>query len=261
MTEQVVDRRARLAGKRCLVTGGARHLGRALCLAFAEAGARVAFTYHDSADAAAETERLLAELGATSGYQPLRFCGSVTDAQHASDVIDALMREWGGIDILCNNASVFQVLPFALINEADWDLVMDVGAKGPYLFSRAALRPMLRQSSGHILNIGAFSEGRTSTRMPAHFVAAKAALHGLTRSLAQEVGRRGIQVNYLAAGLLDDGIARRVPKGRVEEYVQHAAIGRVATTREIAEIATFLVSGENSLMAGACIVADGGVRA
>ncbi len=254
--------RRRLLGKRCLVTGGARNLGRALCLAFADAGAQVAFTYHKSADKAAETERLLAERAShVSDYQPLCFQGSVTDAAHATRVIGVVCDHWGGVDVLCNSASEFQILPFALIEEGDWDRVMDVGAKGPYLFCRAALRPMLRQKSGHILNIGAFTEGRTATRLPAPYAAAKAALHGLTRALAQEVGRRGIQVNYLAPGLLDGGMGLRVPKSRVDEYVAHSAMGRVATMAELAEIATWMVSDDNSLMSGASILADGGVRA
>lgn len=248
----------RLSDKRCLVTGGARNLGRALCLALASAGARVAFTYRSSEEDARETERLLSEIGPG---QPRHFCGSVADAAHPPAVIKALVAEWGGLDVLINNASVFHTLPFALIDEGDWDAVMDVCAKGPYLFSRAALRPMMRQRSGHILNIGAFSEGRNTVQLPAHFAAAKAALHGFTRALAQEVGSRGIQVNYLAPGLLDRGLAQRLPESRVQEYVEHCANGRLATTEEMAAIATWLVSADNPLMSGANILADGGVLA
>lgn len=242
---------------RCLVTGGSRNLGRALCVAFARAGARVAFTFHERADEAAETGRLLVEV---SGERPLVFQGSVADAGHASEVVAELVRAWGGVDVLVNNAALFQPMPFALIEEADWDRIMDVGAKGPYLFARAALRPMLRQRRGHILNIGAFSEGRSSARLPPHFAAAKAALHGFTRALALEVGERGIQVNYLAPGLLAAGMAQRIPEGRLREFAAHAAQPRLATAEDIAAIATFLVSPDNSFMSGANILSDGGVR-
>ena len=249
---------ALLADKRCLVTGGARNLGRSLCLALARAGARVAFTYCKSEDDARETERQLSLL---CDVAPMSFCGSVADSQHAAAVVKALVADWGGLDVLINNAGVFHTLPFALIDEPDWDAVMDVCAKGPYLFARAALRPMMRQRRGHILNIGAFSEGRNAVQLPAHFAAAKAALFGFTRALAHEVGRRGIQVNYLAPGLLKRGLARRLPASRVDEFVAHCASGRLASTDEIAAIATWLVSGDNPLMTGANILADGGILA
>lgn len=247
-----------LAGKRCLVTGGARNLGRSICLALARRGARVAFTYRNSEEEAAETAQALAGI---VGSEAPKFRGSVADPTHAPAVIKELVGQWGGLDVLVNNASVFHTLPFPLIDEGDWDAVMDACAKGPYLFARAALRPMMRQRSGHILNIGAFSEGRSAVQLPAHFAAAKAALHGFTRALAHEVGRRGIQVNYLAPGLLDKGLARRLPDSRVEEYIAHCATGRLATTEEIANIATWLVSSDNSLMSAANILADGGVLA
>lgn len=247
-----------LAGTRCLVTGGARNLGRSICLALARRGARVAFTYRNSEDDASATALALAGI---VGSEPPRFRGSVADPAHAPAVIKALIAAWGGLDVLINNAGAFHTLPFPLIDEGDWDAVMDACAKGPYLFARAALRPMMRQRSGHILNIGAFSEGRSAVQLPAHFAAAKAALHGFTRALAHEVGRRGIQVNYLAPGLLDKGLAKRLPDSRVEEYVAHCATGRVATTDEIADIVAWLVSGANSLMSAANILADGGVLA
>lgn len=247
----------RLRDARCLVTGGARNLGRALCVALARAGARVAFTFKDSASEADETARLVTECG-----HPARsFRGSVTESAHPPAVVKALVAEWGGLDVLINNAGVFHTLPFPLIDERDWDAVMDVCAKGPYLFARAALRPMMRQRRGHILNIGAFSEGRNTVQLPAHFAAAKAALHGFTRALAHEVGGRGIQVNYLAPGLLTSGLSQRLPESRVAEYVEHCATGRLATTEEMAAIAVFLVSSDNSLMSGANLVADGGVLA
>src|SRR5688500_4411180 len=105
----------RLEGKRALVTGGSRNLGRALCVAFARAGAKVAFTFHRSADDAEETSRLLREAGAES----LAFQGSAADAAHVQSTVDAVVATWGGIDVLVNNAAVTQVLPVALLDEKD----------------------------------------------------------------------------------------------------------------------------------------------
>jgi 3-oxoacyl-[acyl-carrier protein] reductase len=244
----------RLDGQRCLVTGGSRGLGRALCEAFAAAGARIAFTYsRDTRDADATAGRLR-ELGA----EPLVFCGSVADARHARDTVAAVSAAWGGIDVLVNNAGVTQVLPIGLLDEADWDLVMDVNVKGAYLFSRAALRPMIRARSGHILMIGSFASERV-IEAPVHYAAAKSALRGFTEALAREVGRYDIKVNLLAPGLLDVGLAQTLPRHRLDDYLSQCALGRLGTASEIAAIATFLVSPDNSFMAGAKIVADGGV--
>lgn len=244
----------RLAGKRCLVTGGSRNLGRAICVAFAEAGARVAFTYV-SDDAQAEvTRELLAGLGA----EPMVFKGSVVDSAHAKTCVDAIVAAWGGLDVLVNNAGVMQVLPIALLEEDDWDTVLDTCLKGPYIFSRAALRPMLRAKKGHILNIGSVA-GERIVEAPVHYAAAKAGLQGLTRALAKEVGRYGIAVNDLSAGLLAAGLGQQAPQHRRDDYNKHCPLGRPGSLEEAAAFAAWLVSDENSFMSGARLTFDGGL--
>jgi NAD(P)-dependent dehydrogenase (short-subunit alcohol dehydrogenase family) len=244
----------RLLGKRCLITGGSRGLGRAIAEAFATAGAKVAFTFRsDTGDAEAARASLVG-----LGCEPLVFQGSVADAAHVKDTVAAIVRAWGGIDVLVNNAGITQILPIALLEEADFDAVMAVNVKGPYLMSRAVLRSMIRARRGHILNIGSFASERV-IEAPVHYAAAKSALRGMTEALAREVGRYNIQVNLLSPGLLDCGLARMLPKHRVTEYLVHGSLGRLGTAREIAELATFLVSDDNSFMAAAKIVADGGL--
>ncbi|MCE9572570.1 MAG: SDR family oxidoreductase [Deltaproteobacteria bacterium] len=244
----------RLEGKRCLITGGTRGLGLAMAKAFTRHGARVAITYRrDRADADAAVAALTA-----LGGEPLVYQGSVADAAHATATVAAVNAAWGGIDVLVNNAGVTQVLPMALIEEADWDLVMDTNAKGAFLFARAVLRGMIRARAGHILNIGTAGSERV-LEAPIHYAAAKAALRGLTDALAREVGRYNIQVNLLAPGLLDVGMGQMLPKHRIGEYVEQASLGRLGKAEELAEIAAFLVSDENRFMAAAKIVADGGL--
>lgn len=245
-----------LAGKRCIVTGGSRNLGLEIGLALSRRGARVAFTWSRRASDAEAACRLIAE--ASGGALPLSFQGSVADAAHARATVAAVVQAWGGLDVLVNAAGTMQVLPIALIEESDWDHVMDVNVKGAYLFSREALRPMIRQKKGSILSIGAFSEGR-GIAMPPHFAAAKAALRGFTEALARDVGSYGIGVNYLAPGLLDKGMSRRLPEGHAEAYRRHNALGRLGTAAEVAEAAAWLVSDENTFMTGAKVVADGGI--
>ncbi|CAN5898160.1 3-oxoacyl-[acyl-carrier-protein] reductase [soil metagenome] len=244
----------RLAGKRCLVTGGSRGLGRAMCEAFAAAGAKVAFTYRTDVTDAESAKASLVALGC----EPLVFQGNVADSAHVKETVAAVVAAWGGVDVLVNNAGVTQILPIALLEEADFDHVMAVNVKGPYLFSRAVLRSMIRAKSGHILNIGSFASERV-IEAPLHYAASKSALRGMTESLAREVGRYNIKVNLLSPGLLDCGLARMLPKHRIKEYLAQSSLGRLGTAKEVAEMATFLVSDENSFMAAAKIVADGGL--
>jgi 3-oxoacyl-[acyl-carrier protein] reductase len=243
-----------LRGRRCLVTGGSRGLGLEFCLAFARAGARIAFTYSkDDGDAAEARARI-----AAAGTEPVVYKGSVADGVHARKTVDDLVARWGGIDVLVNNAAVNQILPIALLEEEDWDAVMDVNVKGAYLFSRAALRHMIKARGGSILNVGAFSSERI-IEAPVHFAASKSALRGLTEALAREVGRYSIAVNLLAPGILDCGMALSLPQHRIDEYVSQSALKRTGTAREVARMAVFLVSEENSFMTGAKLPLDGGV--
>ena len=244
----------RLTGKRCLITGGSRGLGRAIAQAFAAHGARVAFTFSKNTGDADAARASLVELGC----EPLVFQGSVADAAHVKATVAELVGQWGGIDVLVNNAGITQILPIALLEEADWDAVMDTNVKGAYLFSRAVLRTMIRARGGHILNIGSFASERV-IEAPVHYAAAKSALRGLTEALAREVGRYRIQVNLLSPGLLDTGLAQMLPRHRIAEYLSQASLGRLGTAREVAELAAFLVSDDNSFMAAAKIVADGGL--
>ncbi len=244
----------RMDGKRCLVTGGSRGLGLAICQELARAGARVAFTYSKNTRDAEEALARITEAGSA----PLVFQGSVADAEHVKKTVASVVEAWGGIDVLVNNAGANQVLPIALIEEADWDLVMDVNVKGTYLFSRAALRPMIRARSGRILNIGSFASERV-VEAPVHYAAAKSALRGFTEALAREVGRYAIQVNLLAPGLLDAGLSRSLPQHRLNEYLSQCSLGRLGSVEEIARMAVFLVSDENTFMTGAKVVADGGL--
>jgi 3-oxoacyl-[acyl-carrier protein] reductase len=245
---------ARLQGKRCLITGGSRNLGRAICVAFAKAGARVAFTYLKEDAQAESTRQSILDLRADA----LVFKGSVADPVHAKAVVDSVVHAWGGLDVLVNNAGIMQILPVALLEELDWDQMLDACLKGPYLFSRSALRPMMRAKRGHIVNIGSMA-GERIVDVPVHYAAAKAGLQGMTRALAKEVGRYGIAVNGVSAGLLDQGMSQQAPAHRREEYVKNCPLGRMAKLEETAEFVTWLVSDENSFMSGARLNFDGGV--
>ncbi|MBI5517875.1 MAG: SDR family oxidoreductase [Deltaproteobacteria bacterium] len=243
-----------LEGRTALITGASRGLGRALCEAFARHGARVAFTWtRDEAGALATREALRAAGALARDYRV-----SVLDSPGTAAMLKDLEGTLGPVDILVNNAGATQNLPLALLEEEDYDRVMDVNVKGAFLTAKAALRGMLRRKRGVVLNLGSLA-GERMLDAPIHYCTSKAALRGMTESLAREVARYGLRVLCLAPGLLEDGLGRNLPEHRLNDYLHHCALGRVGTFREVAEFAAFLVSDMNSYMTGETIVMDGGV--
>ncbi len=251
MTHTMNTTQLRLPGKRILVTGGSRGLGRALCTTFAEQGARVALTYVRHAEAAEE-----ARLGC--GPEARSFCVSSLDLDGTENAVRELERDWGGIDILVNNAGVTQMLPLAMIDEEDWDHVLDINVKGSFLTCKAVLPGMIRRRSGVILNIGSLAGARMLIA-PVHYATSKAAVKGFTQAMAKELARHQIRVLCLAPGLLDDGMGTNVPETGLADYLHHCALGRLGTLKEAAELAAFLISDENSYMNGETVILDGGV--
>lgn len=243
-----------LAGRVVLVTGGSRGLGRAMVAAFAREGARVAFNYSSSeADALATASAVEAAGGVAFGYR----C-SVTDRDGLRAMVKRIEDEVGPIDTLVNNAGVGQVLPLALMEEEDWDRMMDIHVKGAFLTTQAVLRGMIRRRRGTILNVSSLA-GVRMVRAPVHYCTAKAAMRGFTESLAKEIGKYGIVVNAIAPGLLDEGVADNIPADNKADYIANCALGRIGTCAEVAELAALLLSSRNTYMSGATILADGGV--
>ena len=241
-------------GRVALVTGGSRGLGRALCRTLAREGAAVAFNYSRSD---AEAEELVHSLRA-AGHRAWGHKVSVLDKDGLRQMVRQIEQDAGVIDVLINNAGVGQVVPLALMEEEDWDRLMDINVKGAFLTSQAVLRGMVRVKRGRILNISSLA-GVKMMQAPVHYCAAKAALRGFTEGLAKEIARYGITVNCLAPGVLEGGVSANLPPARLEEFLRHCALGRPGTFEEAAEVAAFLVSDRNSYMNGATIVLDGAV--
>lgn len=237
-----------------LVTGGSRGLGRAICLTLAREGANVAFNYSRSGT---QAEAVLAELKAL-GVQAWAYPVSVLDKAGLNRMVREVEQATGGVDILINNAGIGQVVPLALMEEEDWDHMMNTNVKGAFLTTQAVLRGMIQRQRGRILNISSLA-GVKMMQAPVHYCAAKAALRGMTEALAKEVGRYGITVNCLAPGILNEGVSGNLPPAKQTEFLRHCALGRLGTVEEVAEAAAFFVSDKNSFMSGATVVIDGAV--
>jgi len=243
-----------LEGKRAVVTGGSRGLGRALCERFAREGADVAFNFSSDQKGADETSKGIE----AAGRKALAFKTSVTDEPGLERMAAELEKAWGGADILVNNAGVSQALPLALMEGSDWDAVMSINAKGTFLATRAVARGMVRRKKGTILNIGSLA-GERAIESPVHYAASKAAMRGFSEALCKEFSRHNIRVNCLAPGLLDEGVGRNLPPHRLAEYVKHVPLGRVGTVEEVAAFAAFLVCDRNGYMNGETVLMDGGL--
>lgn len=243
-----------LVGRTAVVTGGSRGLGRAICLALAREGANVAFNY---AKSRADAERTVADLEAL-GQKAWSYQVSVLDQQGLRDMVKDLVSQTGAIDILVNNAGIGQVVPLALMEEDDWDRMMDTHVKGAFLATKAVLRSMVKHKYGRILNVSSLA-GVKMMQAPVHYATANAALRGFTQALAKEVGRYAITVNCVAPGVLESGVSDHLPPPRREQYLRHCALGRTGSLDEVADAIAFMVSERNSYMSGSTVVIDGAV--
>jgi 3-oxoacyl-[acyl-carrier protein] reductase len=247
-----------LSGKVVLVTGAARGIGQAIADRFVQSGATVYYTDVDATGAAAAAARFP---GTQSG--PL----DVTKSEQVRELIGRIERENGHLDVVVNNAGINTLANRVTIDEFprdEWDRVLDVDLNGVFDVSQAAARVMKRQGSGRIINIASIA-GLVPLRLQSAFVAAKAAVVNLTKSMALELGPSGILVNGIAPGsTLTEG-TRQLFYGaggtfhaRVQEMLDHVPLGRPGTTDEIAVAALFLADPENSYMNGHILVVDGG---
>ena len=243
-----------LDGRTAIVTGGARGLGRAICVALATDGADVAFNYLRDDEAAAATVAAITALG----RRAWSFKVSVLDRAGLRAMAAEVVAATGAIDVLVNNAGHGQVVPLALMEEEDWDRMLDTHVKGAFLATQAVLRTMIKQRRGRVLNVSSLA-GVKMLEAPVHYSTAKAALKGFTESLAKEIGRYGITVNCVAPGVLDEGVSDHLPPARREEYLRHCAMRRLGRLDEAAAVVAVLASDRASYLNGSTIVVDGGV--
>ncbi len=242
-----------LEGKRAFITGGTRGIGAALCAIFAREGADVAFNYHTRDDLAESTVQKVK----AHSRRALSFKVSATDRFGMKKLTRELVEEWGGIDILVNNAAINRGDNFATTTDRAWDEVIGTNIGSLFAVTKPIYKQMIRQRRGAILNItsiGAIRALPTSV----HYATSKAAMIGFTKCLSREAATFGVVVNAIAAGIFDTDLAHTLPERLLQMHDFWVARGRLGRPEELAEYAAFMVSDRNSFMNGEVVIVDGG---
>jgi 3-oxoacyl-[acyl-carrier protein] reductase len=243
-----------LADKVVLVTGGSGSIGAAVCRCCAQYGASVAFTYNQGEERASALAKELEPLGGRTLFAKVDGC----NADEVAAFVARVEEEFERVDVLVNNLGATQVMPFALIDEADWDEMMAVNLKSLFLFSKAAVRGMIRRRTGAIVNLGSIA-GTRMVEVPVHYATAKAGVVGFTTSLAKELSRYGIRVNAVVPGLIEGGIGDNVSERQLAEYQKYCSLGRPGQPNEVAELVAFLASDRSSYINAQSLTIDGGL--
>ena len=243
-----------LSDQNVLVTGGTRGIGRALVGAFGQSGANIAFTYRSSADAADEITDNLED----QGVEAMALQGDVASLSAAEETIEAVTDAWGSVDVLVNNAGITRDGLLLRIGEDDWDAVVETNLKGVFNFCKAAYRPMMRQRSGTIINISSVV-GIMGNPGQTNYAASKAGIIGFSKSLAKELGSRGVTVNVVAPGYVDTDMTAELSDDAREAMLDAVPLGRTAHPQDVASSVLFLASEAADYITGHVLHVDGGL--
>nr|AHX24706.1 3-oxoacyl-ACP reductase [uncultured bacterium] len=245
-----------LRGKKALVTGGSRGVGRGVVLALARAGVDVFTCYREESDASASLARELKQLG--GDHHALR--ADLADPKQIAELFQEVGRRFGTLDVVVNNAGVISHVPYAELPVAEWQRIVDVNLTGAHLVIQHAI-PLLGDK-GSVISIGSKSS-EVGIPLRAHYTATKHALRGLTRSLAKEYGRSGLRFNVLALGVVETEELHALPDDERAEmtkfYSTKTALGRLGTPDEVAGAVAWLASDLSRYVTGATIHVDGGI--
>ena len=243
-----------LKDKVALITGAARGIGKAIALKYASEGANIAFTDLVINEAAEETVKELEAFGVTVKA----YASNAAEFEATQTVVDQVVKDFGRIDILVNNAGITKDGLVMRMSEQQWDVVIAVNMKSAFNFLHAVVPVMARQRSGSIINMASIA-GQTGHPGQVNYSASKAGLIAMAKSVAKEMGSRGIRANAIAPGYVISEMTEALPQSVRDEFVKMIPLGRGASVDEIASVALFLASDLASYVTGQVIAVNGGM--
>jgi 3-oxoacyl-[acyl-carrier protein] reductase len=244
-----------LLGKVVLVTGGSRGIGKSIVYKCAEEGAKVYFTYIEEDSKREEIEK---DLG-SKGLFAKGICADATNFQRSQEVIDEILKESQRLDVLVNNAGVTRDNLLLRLTEEHWDFVINTNLKSAFNYCKAAVKPMLKQKEGVIINMGSVV-GVGGNAGQANYAASKAGLIGLSKSIAKELGSRNIRCNVIAPGFIQTEMTKNLPETELKKWLEQIPLNRPGQVEDIANLCVFLASNKASYITGQVLIVDGGMN-
>lgn len=244
-----------LEGKTALITGAARGIGKAIALKFASEGANIAFTDLVIDENGKATEAEIAALG----VKVKAYASNAADFAQTEEVVKQVVADFGRIDVLVNNAGITKDGLMMRMSEGQWDAVINVNLKSAFNFIHACLPVMMRQRSGSIINMASVV-GVHGNAGQSNYAASKAGLIALAKSIAQEVGSRGIRANAIAPGFIETAMTAALPDDVRADWCKKIPLRRGGKPEDIADVATFLASDMSSYVSGQVLQVDGGMN-
>ncbi|WP_337954618.1 MULTISPECIES: 3-oxoacyl-[acyl-carrier-protein] reductase [Clostridium] len=244
-----------LKGKNAIITGASRGIGRAIALRLAELGANVVLNYRSDLNSVEEVVKQVEE----KGVKALAVKGDVSSFDDAKRIVDETIENFGSIDILVNNAGITKDTLLMRMKEEEFDRVINVNLKGVFNCTKHVVPVMLKQRSGRIINISSVV-GLSGNAGQANYAAAKAGIIGFTKSIAKEIGSRGITVNAIAPGYIETDMTEVLSDKVKEQIKANIPLKRLGTPKDIANVVAFLSSEDASYITGQVLSVDGGMH-